>query len=291
MTACSTALGVIDETMTRIIGGSAGGRRIATPRGANTRPTSDRVREALFSAIESWCGSLVGPPLPRSVRRLRGRGPRGLVARCRRGHAGRAGPSYRLDDLHQRPRARLLPRPRGRLRRRDDAAPPAGGAVRRGVPRPALRPSELLGRRRPGRPARARLARAGRDGDRRARLPRPPSRSGPRASRASREKKYGETDALVRSRRPAVTGPSPSPPTDPRRPRAPRRLPRVVRPGHQRAPRHRRAGRLALRRGRRRGRASTSRSTGCSPPTSGSRCCAERSATCPTCRSRASPGC
>ncbi|MBZ5737068.1 16S rRNA (guanine(966)-N(2))-methyltransferase RsmD [Nocardioides mangrovi] len=44
--------------MTRIIGGSAGGRRLATPRGAATRPTSDRVREALFSAIEAWCGSL-----------------------------------------------------------------------------------------------------------------------------------------------------------------------------------------------------------------------------------------
>ncbi|MGQ0574011.1 MAG: 16S rRNA (guanine(966)-N(2))-methyltransferase RsmD [Pseudonocardia sp.] len=37
--------------MTRIIGGCAGGRRIAVPpRG--TRPTSDRVREALFSALE-----------------------------------------------------------------------------------------------------------------------------------------------------------------------------------------------------------------------------------------------
>jgi len=46
--------------MTRIIGGSAGGRRIAVPRGAATRPTSDRVREALFSAIEAWCGSLSG---------------------------------------------------------------------------------------------------------------------------------------------------------------------------------------------------------------------------------------
>ncbi|WKN49898.1 16S rRNA (guanine(966)-N(2))-methyltransferase RsmD [Nocardioides sp. Arc9.136] len=46
--------------MTRIIGGSAGGRRLATPRGAATRPTSDRVREALFSAVESWCGSLHG---------------------------------------------------------------------------------------------------------------------------------------------------------------------------------------------------------------------------------------
>jgi 16S rRNA (guanine966-N2)-methyltransferase len=46
--------------MTRIIGGTVGGRRISTPRGAHTRPTSDRVREALFSAIESWCGSLSG---------------------------------------------------------------------------------------------------------------------------------------------------------------------------------------------------------------------------------------
>lgn len=46
--------------MTRIIGGQAGGRRLATPRGSTTRPTSDRVREALFSAVESWCGSLHG---------------------------------------------------------------------------------------------------------------------------------------------------------------------------------------------------------------------------------------
>jgi 16S rRNA (guanine966-N2)-methyltransferase len=46
--------------MTRIIGGSAGGRRLHTPRGVTTRPTSDRVREALFSAVESWCGSLHG---------------------------------------------------------------------------------------------------------------------------------------------------------------------------------------------------------------------------------------
>jgi 16S rRNA (guanine966-N2)-methyltransferase len=46
--------------MTRIIGGAAGGRRIATPKGDQTRPTSDRVREALFSALESWSGSLHG---------------------------------------------------------------------------------------------------------------------------------------------------------------------------------------------------------------------------------------
>lgn len=44
--------------MTRIIAGRAGGRRLQTPRGSQTRPTSDRVREALFSAVESWAGSL-----------------------------------------------------------------------------------------------------------------------------------------------------------------------------------------------------------------------------------------
>jgi 16S rRNA (guanine966-N2)-methyltransferase len=46
--------------MTRIIGGRAGGRRLTTPRGQSTRPTSDRVREALFSAVESWFGTLDG---------------------------------------------------------------------------------------------------------------------------------------------------------------------------------------------------------------------------------------
>ena len=46
--------------MTRIIGGSAGGRRLQTPKGDLTRPTSDRVREALFSAVQSSLGSLDG---------------------------------------------------------------------------------------------------------------------------------------------------------------------------------------------------------------------------------------
>jgi 16S rRNA (guanine966-N2)-methyltransferase len=46
--------------VTRIIGGSAGGRRIAAPAGQQTRPTTDRVREALFSSVEAWCGSLQG---------------------------------------------------------------------------------------------------------------------------------------------------------------------------------------------------------------------------------------
>jgi 16S rRNA (guanine966-N2)-methyltransferase len=35
----------------RIVAGTHGGRRIDTPRGRSTRPTSDRVREALFSIL------------------------------------------------------------------------------------------------------------------------------------------------------------------------------------------------------------------------------------------------
>jgi 16S rRNA (guanine966-N2)-methyltransferase len=39
--------------MTRIIAGAAGGRTLRTPPGSGTRPTSDRVREALFSALDA----------------------------------------------------------------------------------------------------------------------------------------------------------------------------------------------------------------------------------------------
>lgn len=39
--------------MTRIIAGTAGSLRLEVPK-AGTRPTSDRVREAIFSALESW---------------------------------------------------------------------------------------------------------------------------------------------------------------------------------------------------------------------------------------------
>jgi 16S rRNA (guanine966-N2)-methyltransferase len=46
--------------VSRIIGGSAGGRRLRTPRGDSTRPTSDRVREAMFSAIDAGYGPIIG---------------------------------------------------------------------------------------------------------------------------------------------------------------------------------------------------------------------------------------
>jgi 16S rRNA (guanine966-N2)-methyltransferase len=40
----------------RVIAGSAGGRRLAVPAGVTTRPTTDRVRQALFSVIATWAG-------------------------------------------------------------------------------------------------------------------------------------------------------------------------------------------------------------------------------------------
>jgi 16S rRNA (guanine966-N2)-methyltransferase len=46
--------------VTRIIAGAAGGRRLATPPGQGTRPTSDRAREGLFGTLLSELGSLAG---------------------------------------------------------------------------------------------------------------------------------------------------------------------------------------------------------------------------------------
>jgi len=40
----------------RIVAGTHGGRRLTVPPGRNTRPTSDRVREALFSILEARAG-------------------------------------------------------------------------------------------------------------------------------------------------------------------------------------------------------------------------------------------
>lgn len=43
--------------MVRIVAGTAGGRRLATPPGRATRPTSELVREGVFATV----GSLLGP--------------------------------------------------------------------------------------------------------------------------------------------------------------------------------------------------------------------------------------
>lgn len=46
--------------MTRVIAGTAGGRRLAVPPGNGTRPTSDRAREGLFSTWQALQGPLDG---------------------------------------------------------------------------------------------------------------------------------------------------------------------------------------------------------------------------------------
>ncbi len=43
----------------RVIAGALRGRRLVAPRGLRTRPTSDRVREALFMMLEPWEGRRV----------------------------------------------------------------------------------------------------------------------------------------------------------------------------------------------------------------------------------------
>ncbi len=43
----------------RVIGGEYGGRTLVAPRGRGTRPTSDRVREAVFSILGDVAGARV----------------------------------------------------------------------------------------------------------------------------------------------------------------------------------------------------------------------------------------
>lgn len=46
--------------MSRIIAGQAGGRRLTMPPGRSTRPTVDRVREAMFASLTADFGSFAG---------------------------------------------------------------------------------------------------------------------------------------------------------------------------------------------------------------------------------------
>jgi 16S rRNA (guanine966-N2)-methyltransferase len=65
--------------MTRIIAGVHGGRRLSAPPGAQTRPTADRVREALFSSL----GTLTDLDGARFVDLYAGSGAVGLEALSR----------------------------------------------------------------------------------------------------------------------------------------------------------------------------------------------------------------
>jgi 16S rRNA (guanine966-N2)-methyltransferase len=62
----------------RIVGGSAGGRRLRAPAGRDTRPTADRTREALFSTLAT-----LAEPGGRFLDLYAGSGAVGLEARSR----------------------------------------------------------------------------------------------------------------------------------------------------------------------------------------------------------------
>ena len=189
--------------MTRIIGGSAGGRRINTPRGVSTRPTCDRVREALFSAVEAWCGSLAGL---RFLDLYAGSGAVGLEARSR-------GAGVVTLVEHDRRTAALIAENAGpsaspngsRSSRpgRPTLARSPGRAVRRGVPRPAVpHAGTRTSTQDLARAGRERLAGAGRARGRRARQPAAPNPAWPDGLVPDREKRVRRDRALVRSRRP-----------------------------------------------------------------------------------------
>ena len=71
----------------RIIGGRVGGRTLKAPRGANTRPTSDKVREAIFNILGNLPHTSEAPPA-QVLDSYAGSGALGLEALSR--GAGRA---------------------------------------------------------------------------------------------------------------------------------------------------------------------------------------------------------
>ncbi len=73
----------VGEQRMRIVAGEFRGRRLVAPAGSGTRPTTDRVREALFSALASRLGGdLGGVAVLDRVRRKRRPRARGALARC-----------------------------------------------------------------------------------------------------------------------------------------------------------------------------------------------------------------
>lgn len=68
----------------RVVSGRAGGMRLAAPRGRDTRPTADRVREAMFNAL----GSLGADAVDHVLDGFAGSGALGIEALSR--GAGRA---------------------------------------------------------------------------------------------------------------------------------------------------------------------------------------------------------
>ena len=115
--------------MTRIVAGELGGRRLTVPTGSHTRPTSDRVREALFNTLET----LTDLDGARVADLYAGSGAVGLEALSRGAahallveHDQKAGRIIRANiaALDARDRARLLP---AKVSTALAAGPPEGG--------------------------------------------------------------------------------------------------------------------------------------------------------------------
>ena len=125
-----------DRPTMRIIAGTYGGRRLQAPPGDATRPTSDRVREALFSIL----GDRVDGA--RVLDLFAGSGALGLEALCR----GAAAATFVDSAPRRHPRAAGQPRRAPRRRRsgprgRPAMAPrrsPRRAPIRSGLPRSAL---------------------------------------------------------------------------------------------------------------------------------------------------------
>ncbi|CAN7498271.1 16S rRNA (guanine(966)-N(2))-methyltransferase RsmD [Knoellia sp. LjRoot47] len=111
--------------MTRIIAGTAGGRELRTPPGRGTRPTSDRVREALFSALEAR-DALAGA---RVMDLYAGSGALGLES------ASRGAAEVTLVES-DRPAASVIRDNAGRLGLRATVLPMTVASALGGAPRP-----------------------------------------------------------------------------------------------------------------------------------------------------------
>ena len=180
--------------MTRIISGSAGGRRLRTPPGSSTRPTSDRVREALFSRLEhrgllddtrvldlyAGSGALGLEAASRGAADVvLVESQRGAATAIRANIAAVGHPSVRLvADTVERALARR---------------PSRRHALRPRPARPALRPDGGGPRGRADRARRAGLARTARPSSSSSGRPARRSPGGPPGLELSGEKRYGET--------------------------------------------------------------------------------------------------
>ena len=238
--------------------GSSRGRRAAggsrVPPGQATRPTSDRAREALFSTLESlssaWpaagCSTCTPARAPSGSRRSAAAPP----TRCSSSPTpGRPAPSADERGDPRAGRGRGAPRPGRAAGRRPGCPAPAYDVVFADPPYDL--DDDVAGD--GARPTCARrLAGRRRRGGRRARHPRRRAGPGRPGSRrcgpgATARPRFG-TVAPLRAYRPP-------PPASRRaqRDRAPLRVPRLLRPGDQRPPRHHRARQPAVRRGDRGG--------------------------------------